>query len=403
MKTLLAASVFLALTTPLYFAQDHSVDEASSRWGREYFPNVELTTHEGKKVRFFDDLIEDKVVMINFIYTNCPDACPLETGRLLEVQGILGDRVGKDVFIYSISIDPARDTPEVLKAFAEGYQAGPGWTFLTGDEKDITLLRKKLGLYIDEIQNQENPNDHNLSLIIGNQSTGRWMKRSPFENPYVLAAQVGEWLHNWKDKRDTGRSFENAPELRSITKGESLFRTRCAVCHTIGAGDGLFRVGPNLFGATDRRDRDWLERWLTAPDVMLAAKDPIATELFERYNKVAMPNLRLQEKEIVDLLGYLEAETRRVEKTEAIDFAALEAARDPNAPSSCCLKQDNEIVTEEIVEDLRVEHEAEVEQAALERRLRLKQAASFASIGLGLILGVVTIFLHRRQSRSREA
>ncbi len=99
---------------------------SGSPWGKNYFPNVPLVTHEGKKVRFFDDLIKDKVVMINFIYTSCPDTCPLETARLAQVEKILGDRVGRDVFMYSISIDPERDTPEVLKAYAQRYQAGAG-------------------------------------------------------------------------------------------------------------------------------------------------------------------------------------------------------------------------------------------------------------------------------------
>ena len=90
-------------------------------WGADYFPNVELTTHEGKKVRFFDDLIEDKIVAINFIYTTCPDTCPLETAQLLRVQEILGERLGKDVFFYSITIDPDVDTPPVLKEYRERF------------------------------------------------------------------------------------------------------------------------------------------------------------------------------------------------------------------------------------------------------------------------------------------
>ena len=100
---------------------------AASIWGKDYFPNVELITHEGKRVRFFDDLIKDKVVAINFIYTSCPDACPMETAKLLEIQGILGDRVGRDVHLYSISIDPETDTPEVLAKYANSFQAGLGW------------------------------------------------------------------------------------------------------------------------------------------------------------------------------------------------------------------------------------------------------------------------------------
>ena len=118
-----------------------SARAASSPWGANYFPNVELVTQDGETVRFFDDLIKDRIVAINFIYTTCPDSCPLETAQLLQVQKLLGERLGQDIFFYSISIDPEVDTPEVLKEYKERYRAR--WTFLTGAEADITLLRKK--------------------------------------------------------------------------------------------------------------------------------------------------------------------------------------------------------------------------------------------------------------------
>lgn len=124
-----------------------STAKKKSRWGENYFPNTTLITQDGEKRKFFDDLIKDKVVAINFIFTSCKDSCPLETARLRKVQEILGDRVGKDIFLYSISIDPETDTPAVLKAYKEKFNIGPGWTFLTGDEQEIILLRKKLGLY----------------------------------------------------------------------------------------------------------------------------------------------------------------------------------------------------------------------------------------------------------------
>lgn len=287
-------------------------DDAGSIWGADYFPNVELITHEGKKVRFFDDLIEDKVVAINFIYTTCPDACPMETARLKEVQDLLGERMGRDVFFYSVTIDPENDTPEVLGEYVKNWQIGPGWTFLTGSEEDIVRLRQKLGIYIEEIQ-AEDSNDHNLSLVIGNQATGRWMKRSPYENPYILASQLGDWLHNWKMPRKNDRSYEDAPELRRISTGELLFRTRCASCHTVGGGDvaqDARRVGPDLFGVVEQRDPEWLERWLMEPDRMLEEGDPLATSLFEQYNRVPMPNLRLTETDVDNVLAYIEEETR---------------------------------------------------------------------------------------------
>ncbi|MGB7620739.1 MAG: SCO family protein, partial [Terriglobia bacterium] len=109
----------------------------NSRWGANYFPNVPLITQDGKTVHFYDDLLKGKLVAIDLIYTHCKDACPLETARLAQVQKMLGDRVGKDIFFYSISIDPKRDTPEVLKEYAEKFHVGPGWTFLTGKEEDI--------------------------------------------------------------------------------------------------------------------------------------------------------------------------------------------------------------------------------------------------------------------------
>ena len=246
----------------------------SSPWGANYFPNVPLITEDGKEVRFFDDIIKDKIVAINFIYTRCPDTCPLETAQLVkvQVQEILGDRVGKDVFFYSISIDPKNDTPSVLKEYKERFRAR--WRFLTGKESDIIKLRKKLGLYIEEIQ--DGSNNHNVSMIIGNQTTGRWMKRSPFENPYVLADQIGNWLEGWK-RPPQGDDYANAPKLRNIPRGEQLLRTRCVTCHSITGNEPKNALGPDLLGVTQQREMNWLLNWLRAPDQMLEEKDPIAT------------------------------------------------------------------------------------------------------------------------------
>src|SRR3954467_7558111 len=117
---------------------------ADSRWGANYFPNVELTTQDGKTVHFYDDLIKGKIVAIDLIYTTCQYSCPLETARLAQVQRLIGDRMGRDVFFYSITIDPDHDTPPVLADYARKYQAGPGWLFLTGARADIDLLSRKL-------------------------------------------------------------------------------------------------------------------------------------------------------------------------------------------------------------------------------------------------------------------
>src|SRR5437899_10033968 len=100
---ILAAMIFMSVGST-------SAGAYESHWGANYFPNVELTDQYGHKLRFYDDLLKGKIVVIEQFYTHCIDICPLETARLVQVQKMLGDRVGKDIFFYSISIDPKRDT-----------------------------------------------------------------------------------------------------------------------------------------------------------------------------------------------------------------------------------------------------------------------------------------------------
>src|SRR5262245_8811232 len=97
---------------------------------KRYFPNIVLTSHDGKKVRFYDDLIKDKIVMINMMYADCEGVCMPITMNLRKVQTMLGDRMGQDIFIYSLSLKPDEDTPTMLKHYAEMHHVGPGWLFL---------------------------------------------------------------------------------------------------------------------------------------------------------------------------------------------------------------------------------------------------------------------------------
>jgi protein SCO1/2 len=292
---------------------------APKRWGADYFPNVPLITQDGKTVRFYDDLLKDKVVAINFIYTSCTDVCPGETARLRQVQKLLEDRVGRDIFMYSISIDPETDTPEVLKEYAEKFRVGPGWLFLTGKEADITLLQRKLGLLIEDL---EDPQDHNVSLLVGNEATGRWMKRSPYDNPLILAGLLADDLHNWKVAREGRRSYTEARLLDKFSRGEYLFRTRCTACHSVGGGDG---IGPDLLGVTQKRDPVWLARWLQVPDQMLAEKDPLAMQLYAKYREVPMPNLSLNDVEVQALVDYMQRESLRVEQASSSDGSGAHA------------------------------------------------------------------------------
>jgi protein SCO1/2 len=334
---MLFAAILALSVTPQVVAD---APEARPRLrARDPFPNVELVRHDGQTVRFQDDLLEDKVIILNFMYTSCADVCPMETARLSEVQAILGDRVGRDIFMYSITVDPDRDTPEVLADYRERFGVQPGWDFFTGDEQEILGLRRRFGLYFDDTEDLQ---DHNINMIIGNAKTGHWLKRSPFDNPYVLATQVTSWVMDYSEKGVGTADFVDAPvRLPQLSEGETLFRTRCAVCHTIGEGDGRNRVGPNLKGVTERRDSEWMQRWLFEPDVMIDEGDPIANGLLAAFNGIRMPNLGLSQEEVGQLMDFLTVEDRRVTRVEG-NVELKE--RQGEAVPECCQKAEKGVI-----------------------------------------------------------
>src|SRR5207245_11332551 len=241
---------------------------AANRWGADYFPIVPLVTQDGTPVHLYDELLKGKSVAINVIYTSCKDECPLETARLAQLQRLLGERMGKDIFFYSITIDPKRDKPEVLKAYADKYGVGPGWLFLTGNEEDIKLATKKLGL--SRVRDSASKDGHSASLMIGNEPAGLWMRNSAVDNPQFLAATIANFL-GWKNAAP-GKSYAEARPL-VLDKGEYFFQSQCSVCHTVGQGD---KMGPDLAGVTARRDRVWLARYILMPDQIPAGRHPIA-------------------------------------------------------------------------------------------------------------------------------
>jgi protein SCO1/2 len=274
---------------------------SGSPWGANYFPNIELLTQDGEKVHFYDDLIKDKVFAINFIYTRCTASCPLETAALRNLQKALGDSMGKDVVFYSISIDGDTDNPAELKQYAARFHVGPGWTFLTGRPEDVTLLRQKLGMYRDDGQAEQSLSEHGISILMGNERAGQWIKRSPFEETKALVRVLTSRLQNDAPKHG-GRLAQLESRVPAQNKGETLFRSNCEACHSTGNQDG---IGPGLSGVLARRDRSWLQRWIKAPDKMIVDQDPIALALYRQYNKVSMPNYNLSDVEVESLLSYL--------------------------------------------------------------------------------------------------
>lgn len=271
-------------------------------WGEHYFPNVSLVTQEGRTVRFYNDLIKDKIVLVNFIYASCKEVCPLITARMAQVQKALGDRVGRDIFLYSITLDPLHDTPAVLQQHAAAFHAGPGWLFLTGKPEDINAVRYKLG------ERSKGLGDHRNDALMGNGATGEWERTSLFQDVGQLVWGLLNMDPAVRDqKRETAASYSTVTARQSLGRpGQALFVKGCASCHTIGKGD---LVGPDLQGVTTRRDRAWLSQFIRMPDVFLAKKDPIVMGLSAKYPGVTMPNLGLSETDVEDLLAYLDSVT----------------------------------------------------------------------------------------------
>ena len=175
--------------------QTFRVKTPRERLAERSFPNVTLTTHEGKKVRFYDDLLKDKIVIINFMYVKCQGTCPGTTANLVKVQKLLGNRVGKDIFMYSITLKPEEDTPEKLAAYAKAYKTGPGWQFLTGDPKDVELLRQKLGFIDRDPVRDANKSNHIGMLRWGNEPHTLWAGCPALLPPSKIVKEIG--LVDW--------------------------------------------------------------------------------------------------------------------------------------------------------------------------------------------------------------
>ena len=133
-------------------------------------PDIAVLDQHGNKLHFYTDLIKDKTVAINFIFTNCTTICPPLAATFQRLQREMGDRVGKDVHLISISVDPVTDTPERLKAWGAKFKAGPGWTFVMGEKEDMDKLLNALGAAVAKRE------DHTPALIVGNDSKGVWTR-----------------------------------------------------------------------------------------------------------------------------------------------------------------------------------------------------------------------------------
>jgi protein SCO1/2 len=178
---IVVAVAFATLCFGRHAATAQTTDTKSARLGgssqsgeespaHKYFTDIVLVTQNGEKKRFYTDLLQGKIVIINTFFATCKGSCVPMNRNLEKVQEALGDHIGKDVNILSISVDPTVDTPASLKEYAKTLNAKPGWYFLTGDQESVSLALKKLGQFVADKQ------DHNNIVLIGNDRTGLWKK-----------------------------------------------------------------------------------------------------------------------------------------------------------------------------------------------------------------------------------
>lgn len=167
--TRLISFVFLFFALGLVSAQAQE-PAAEQSPAQKYFSDVLLVNQDGEKMRLYSDLLQGKTVIINSFFATCQGSCLPLSRNLQKVQDALGDRLGKDARIISISVDPSVDTPPALKAYAKKLQAKPGWYFLTGDKESVDFALKKLGQFVSAKESHLN------LFIIGNERTGLWKK-----------------------------------------------------------------------------------------------------------------------------------------------------------------------------------------------------------------------------------
>jgi protein SCO1 len=177
----------------------------------KYFPNFLMQTHEGKEVRFYDDLIHGKHVVINMMYADCQGLCPAATSNLIKVHELLKDRIGKDIFMYSITLRPEQDTPKALNDYVKMHGVKPGWQYLTGRPADIEVLRRKLG-FVDPDPERDKDKANHIGLIrIGNEVTDMWIAHPVLARPTNILKRI-IWLETPKD-------FQ--PNIGSVPKAKS--------------------------------------------------------------------------------------------------------------------------------------------------------------------------------------
>lgn len=153
------------------------------------FPNVPLLTHEGKEVRFYDDVLKNRKVVFNMMYTVCSNICTPVTQNILQAQQLLGD-FAKDIHFYSLSLTPLDDDPAALRAYMKAQHIEKGWTFLTGKPSNVELARQGLGFARNQPEQDADLSNHSGMLRIGNEPMVSWGHASALTSGRAIARMI---------------------------------------------------------------------------------------------------------------------------------------------------------------------------------------------------------------------
>lgn len=149
-------------------------------------PDTELVSQDGVPLRLKSDIVGDRIVVIDFVYTTCTTVCPVLSAILGQVQARLDDRLGREVVLVSISVDPTRDRPERLKAYAAKHRAQEGWLWLTGEKFAVEGVLKELGAYTANFE------DHPSMVLVGDVGNGTWARFLGFPGAGQIVAKIDE-------------------------------------------------------------------------------------------------------------------------------------------------------------------------------------------------------------------
>jgi len=179
---------------------------------QRHLPNVPLVTHDGRNVRFYDDLVKDRKVVLSFFSSFALAESFTMTRNLAAIQRLFGTRVGEEVFLYSIARTPARDTPAATRQWASQSGAGPGWKFLSGRPSVVETLRRSLGFASDDPAEDADPRFAIGMIRYGSEPEMRWAHCQSQAKAHVLA-------HSMVLDFGTGSAASGSPITQTFRTG----------------------------------------------------------------------------------------------------------------------------------------------------------------------------------------